>query len=213
LNIRKANSFIIIPKHDLIGLTDNQLKNLVDLGDGTFKIGVDYPTYALIMSYCQNRDVRKLLYNEFERVGYPENHSILITFIRLQHEKALLLGYQDFPSYDIQDNMAKSVSAVEKMLQYTFDATKEKAIKEKEVLVSFAKKEFADSFGGECMPWDVSYIHQMYKNKYFNLDEKEIAEYFPASVAIKNIFEVYEKFFGIKMELVDYSDSSWKYDE
>jgi len=63
---------------------------------------------------------------------------------------------------------------------------------------------------GKLNPWDLSYIKNSYKKKHFAFDEREVAEYFEATKTINGLFDIYQKFLGLKFKLVK---PSWAWHE
>ncbi|MCX5922700.1 MAG: M3 family metallopeptidase, partial [Candidatus Dependentiae bacterium] len=51
---------------------------------------------------------------------------------------------------------------------------------------------------GKMLPWDAAYATNYYKKKHFNIDETEIANYFPMEKTIKGLLDIYEQFFGLR---------------
>ncbi len=213
MNIQSNKNHIVVKKEELIGLNDTQISRLEQVENNTFKIGIDYPTYNMIMSYCHNSDVRKKLYKEFNTRAFPSNVEILSKIRKLKDEKAKILGYANYPSFDFEDQMAKNIAQVELLLNNINLATKEKAINEKNILIDFAKKEVFHDLSYIINPWDTAYICQLYENKYFNIDQEHIAEYFPITNTINKLLEIYCTFFNIEMKIIEYEDNSWKFDQ
>jgi thimet oligopeptidase len=165
------------------------------------------------MSYCDNSALRKKLYKEFNTRGYPENIDNLAKLRELKNEKAKILGYRNYPEFDFENQMAKNIHQVEDLFKKVNGATSKKAIEEKKMLTDFAKKEIFYDESYIVHPWDTAYISQLYENKYFNIDQEKVAEYFPVNHTIKKLLEIYCTFFDIDMKIIEYDDNSWKFDE
>ena len=54
-------------------------------------------------------------------------------------------------------------------------------------------------------PWDFGYIKSIYKKKHYNLDNRYIAEFFPAEFTLENMFKIYETLLGLSFEKVPVS--------
>lgn len=163
MNIQSTNNHIIVNKNDLLGLSDFQLARLNKIDSDNFKIGVDYPTYSMIMGYCYNAEIRKNLYKEFNTRAFPENFEILDKIRSLNNEKAKILGYENYPQFDLENQMAKNVNAVYNLLNKINEATKLKAQEEKRILTLFAQKELFKDDEYKIHPWDSSFISNAYE--------------------------------------------------
>lgn len=210
LNIQNQDNHIIAKEKDLTGLNKEQIARLKKLDNGDYKIGVDYPTNNLIMSYCDNSRIRKDLYIAFNTRAYPINVSLLEQIRNLTHEQANIIGYSNYAELDIEPQMAKTVENVEKFLDNSAKATASKALKEKELLTDFAKNELFQDESYVIHPWDVPYIFQKYESMQCAIDAEEIAAFFPVIKTIEKIITIYSKFFDLTMEMVSYEDDSWQ---
>ena len=213
LNIQGTKNHIIASSQDLEGLTSEQIKKLNQLDDGTYKIGVDYPTYTMIMGYCKNREIRKKLYYEYNTRAYPENIELLEKIRSLRFEIAEILGYKNYAEFDIQDSMAHSVANVQKLIEDVSEVSYQKALDEKKMIGEFAKKELFKDPNCVIEPYDVPYICQVYQSKYFNIDQEVVAEYFSVKKTISKLLRIYCQFFDINMEFIQYDDAGWRYDD
>lgn len=213
LNIQGTKNHIIVSYKDLEGLTSEQIKKLNQLDDGTYKIGVDSPTYMMIMGYCKNREIRKKLYYEYNTRAYPENIELLEKIRSLRFEIAEILGYKNYAEFDIEDSMAHNVTNVQKLIEDISEASYQKAIDEKKMIGEFAKKELFKDPNCVIEPYDVDYIYQVYESKYFNIDQEVVSEYFSVKKTISKLLAIYCQFFDINMEFIEYDDAGWKYDQ
>lgn len=213
LNIQNQDNHIIATKDELAGLDACQLSRLKEIAHDTFRIGVDYPTFNLVMSYCSNEDVRKKLYIAFNSRACPQNIPLLKQIRELATEYAQLVGSKNYADLDIELQMAKTVSRVEDFLFKTKDATKSKALEEKKILTDFAKTYIFKNPDYIINPWDISYIYNAYEQAIFDINAEKLAEYFPVQKTIQKMIDIYSSFFGLEMELVAYNssicDDSW----
>jgi thimet oligopeptidase len=213
MNIQMSKNSIIASKNELTGLSDLQIERLERIENDNYKIGIDYPTYSMIMAYCSNSDIRKKLYKEFNTRAYPENIDNLLKIRRLKDEKAKILGYINYPEFDFENQMAKNIIQVERLFTMVNEATAKKAIEEKKTLTEFAKKEVFKDLEYIINPWDTAYIAQLYENKYYNIDQEKISEYFAVHNTINKLLELYSTFFDIDMQIIEYDDNSWKFED
>jgi len=208
-NIQKSKNGIYAEINDLDGISQYLIAKLKANNNKIF-LGTDYPTYFMVMKYSKNRDLRKKLYIEFVNRGFPDNVCVIDSLRKNRDALAKKLGYENYSEYDIENQMAKTVESVESFLKKVEDCIKEKALKEKEELEIFAKKDiFINEKDKNIHPWDVSYILNLYENKFFKIDTKKISEYFPIQKTIDKIIEIYSKFFDVKIERVEYEDKNW----
>lgn len=199
-NIAQDNRFIKLKKEDLTGLSDNFINNLEKDENNLYKLGVDYPTYYYVMENAKKESTRRALWKEFVNRGYPQNLAELKTIIALRDQKAKLIGFDSYAQLDIYNQMAKSTKTVEDFLNNLVSKANIKAKKEIQELTKDLPKEITLTKENKIKSWDGSYLKNYYKKKYLNIDEEEISNYFPLDNTLKELFSIYEKFFGLKFK-------------
>ena len=195
--ISDDNRCLSLPIEDLSGLDSDFIGSLKRNEDGSYVIGVDYPTYDKVMRNCTNCETRRKLYLEFQNRAYPVNKPVLEKIIEKQEELAKLLGFETFSHMDIDSQMAKTPEKVAEFLNSLVDRSKAKAVKEFQFLTEHCPDGIAKSDDGKFFPWDLGYVLNDVSKKQFGVDVDLVAEYFPTEKAIAGVFATYENFFNI----------------
>jgi thimet oligopeptidase len=121
-----------------------------------------------------------------------------------------MVGFKNFAELDLDSNMVKKLSTAEDFLNQLAARSKKKAEIE---LVDFLKdlpNGIALDSSGKLQPWNFNYIKSCYKKKHFEIDEREVAKYFPVDKTLNSIFEIYQNFLGLKFEI---SKPEWAWHE
>ncbi len=192
---------ITVSKDGLLGLDDDFIGSLKRTDDGNYILGVDYPTYFNVIKNCRVEQTRKDLYHAFGNVAYPENEILLKEVIAKRDELAHLLGFESYADYDIDNQMAKTVSRVEDFLGGLMLRLKPKAQQEIARLTAELPESVSLTNDGLVKPWDLSFIINEYKKKHYALDDRKIAEYFPTQHTIDQLLDVYRQFLNIDFEI------------
>lgn len=213
MNIQKATNHIVVSESELEGLDKEQKKRLQKNKNDCYELGIDYPTYELIMQYCSNRDTRKKLYNEYYSCAYPKNNEIFNIFRKKKQDVASLLGFNNYVELDLDETMAKNIDNVKNLLVVIDSASREKSIIEKKELEDFAKGLFGDDYIIEA--WDSAYINEKYKQKFYQINSEDLSYYFETMATIQKLLNIYCQFFDINMEIIKYSGpwQDWAYGE
>lgn len=194
--IANANAFIAVSEDALTGVSESFKKALSRNEKGECIVPCDYPSNAEIMAHCSNPEVRKNFLHAFANRGYPENRENLIKLSALRHEYAVVQGYKNFADYELATcTMAKRVDTVEKFLAGMAHACKDKFQKEVEHFLADVPEGVSGT--DKLYPWDLYYIMEYQRQKYYNVDDRKVAEYFPMESTIKGLFSIYEAFLGI----------------
>lgn len=196
-NIAQDSSTIIVEKEDLAGLDQEFIASLKRTPDDKIILGTDYPTYFSVQENCSVSDTRKKLYELFQNRAYPVNQQILKNIIAQRDRLAQILGFDSYAQLDLDDQMVKTP---ERAGQFLDDLIEKAAPKEQEEFDQLSD-ELPDDVtlrkDGKIEPWDFTYVSTLYKKKHFNIDEREIAEYFPMESTIEGLLDIYQKFLSI----------------
>lgn len=208
MNTSKDSSHIKVPAWQLAGLEKRFVDGLEKDNDGLYRLGCDYPTYTEVMEYCSVSQTRKQLFRAFNNRAYPINHELLEKIIAKRDQLAKKLGFASYAALDIDSTMAQNVDRVQKFLVDLGRQAKAKTDQEYALLIKHLPDGVTLDDGGRLYPWDVSYVKACYKKKMFNVDARQIAEYFPAEQALQGIFDIYQTFLNLKFTI---SKPSWSW--
>jgi thimet oligopeptidase len=207
-NIAKDNKIITVSREDLSGLDDKFISAIKCTPAGKYKLGCDTPTYFEVMRHCSCAKTRKDLYVLFNNRAYPENKKILDDLIETRDALAGELGFESFAALSYDGQMSKTVDTVENFLIELWEKTRNKVSKELEMFTKDLPFGITLDSKGRFAPWDTAYVKECYKKKYFSLDDREVAQYFPVEQTLNKIFEVYQKFLGLKFNLIT-PENTW----
>src|SRR5690606_10777478 len=116
------------------------------------------------------------------------------------HEAARLLGFNSAVDVSLADKMA---GTPERVLGFLEDlAARAKPVAQRELA---ELREFARSTLGidELEPWDVAYASEKLRQQRFAFSEEDLKPYFPPEAAIKGLFEVASRLFGLSFKQRD----------
>ena len=157
------------------------------------------PSYVPFMKYIDNRSLREKLYREYTNLGNKDdeydNKDILKKITNIRLEKAKLLGYQNYASYQLKDKMAQNTQHVYQLLEQLLDAYKPVAINEYSMVQGFAMGLEKGNF--TIMPWDWSYYSEKLKDMRFDVNDEMTRPYFKLERVTKGIFDLATQLFGI----------------
>ncbi|WP_257282799.1 oligopeptidase A [Endozoicomonas sp. SESOKO1] len=216
LDATMAWSKLITDESELAGLPESALAGAKQLAESKEKVGwllnLDFPSYFPVMTYCDNRELRKEVYTAFStrasdqgpNAGAFDNTENIREILKLRHELARLLGFENYAEYSLATKMAESPDKVVEFLQDLAAKSKPQAEKELAELKAFAKAEFGIE-GLEA--WDVGYYGEKLRQQRYAISQEELRPWFPAEKVIAGMFDVVIRLFGIEFETVDNVDT------
>ncbi|KXS99195.1 hypothetical protein AC578_3049 [Pseudocercospora eumusae] len=161
------------------------------------------PDLAAIVNHCTNATTRQKLVTTQVNLA-PENVARLEEVIELREEMAGLLGFADYATYKIQNNMAETPKAVDDFLSDVRAKISETAAKSTAHFKELKKKDVGKA--DDLWPWDASYYHRKSNEEEYDIDDDKIKEWFPASHTLQAVLDLYSTLFGIDFVKIEGND-------
>ena len=131
------------------------------------------------LTFSSRRDLRRSLWEAWTARGAHQgannNTPLIREIVALRAEQARLLDYDNFAAYRLDDSMAKTADAVERLLLQVWEPAKDKARAELAKLESVAR---AEGLNEPIQPWDWRYYAEKVRQAEYDLDEAEVKPYF-----------------------------------
>ena len=157
------------------------------------------------LTFSSRRDLRRTLWEAWTargaHSGARDNAPLIREIVALRTEQARLLGYGDFAAYRLDDSMAKTTAAVERLLLQVWEPAKEKARGERARLEELARDK---GLNEPIEPWDWRYYAEKVRQAEYDLDEAEVKPYFVLDNMVQAAFDTARRLFGVSFtERVD----------
>lgn len=192
----------------LDGLPDSVKTAAEDLAKSKEKEGwlftLDYPSYVPFMKFSTQRSLREKMYKAFTSKGFQKNENnneaIVLDIVKLRHQRAQLLGYENHAQYILEERMAKSPATVFDFSQNILDKALPAAKAELETLKTYGKEQL----GLERLEkWDGSFVGEKLRQATFNFEEEVLKPYLPLQACVKGMFEIAHKLYGLNFSEVN----------
>ena len=208
-------SFIIGDK-ELKGVPERTINNAKeiakqkDMKPGRYYINESSGIMDDIMAHSENEEIRKKIYMKRRSLatqGKYNNTKIIEEIYKLKQEIAAMLGYKDFASMALEEQMAKTPESALNFLDNLGKIALPYAKKEAELTRKFGEK----ILGRDVQWWDMEYIHNTIIKTEFDIDPEEIRKYFPVEKVINGLFDLCKSMFDV--EFVEKKDKhTWHAD-
>ncbi len=202
----KKIAVLVENKKQLKGLTEAQIEAAADDAKtaghkGKFQLSITNTTRQPVLSQLQNRSLRERVWKSSSsraQSGEFDNTAIVSRLAQLRAQRAQLLGYPNWASYDLEAQMAKTPKAVFDMLGSMVPAVVENTKKELADINAMIKKEGGDF---EAQPWDWEYYAELVRQAKYDIDENEVKKYFEFSRVLEDgVFYTLNRFYGINFK-------------
>ncbi|MDR6984236.1 peptidyl-dipeptidase Dcp [Rheinheimera pacifica] len=199
----KNIAVIVDTKDELEGLSDSDItaaaKAAADAGhEGKYLLSITNTTRQPVLSQLSNRELRKRVWEASAnraQSGETDNRPLVARLAQLRAERAKLLGYDNWASYGLEAQMAKTPQAVFDMLGSMVPAVVANTNQEAAAIQEMIKQQGGDF---ELQPWDWEYYAEFVRQAKFDLDENEVKQYFEFNRVLKDgVFFTFNRLYGI----------------
>ena len=207
LDATMAWTKLVTDKKELSGLPEMALAGARQLAqskgyDEGWMLNLDFPCYFPIMSYCDNRELRKEMYTAYvtrasdqgPNAGEFDNSGAMKDIMAARHEQAQLLDFDTYAAYSLATKMAADPKQVISFLEDLAARSKPQAERELSELKTFAKDECG---AADLEAWDLSYYSEKLRQKRYSISQEELRPWFPADKVINGMFEVVSRLYGV----------------
>ncbi|WP_083000264.1 oligopeptidase A [Halomonas sp. GT] len=170
-----------------------------------YRITLDFPSFFPIISYVDNRELRREVYTAFVTrasdqgpdTGKFDNAPVLEEILALRQELAHLLGFKTYADYSLTTKMADSP---EQVLEFLNDLARRAVPQAKEEVAELS--DYArEALGIETLePWDVPYASEKLREARHSISQEQLRPYFPAPRVVDGLFQVVERLYGVRVE-------------
>jgi peptidyl-dipeptidase Dcp len=202
----KKIAVIVDTKEELDGLSESQITAAANAAkeaghEGKYLLSITNTTRQPVLSQLSNRELRKRVWEASanrNQSGETDNRPIVARLAQLRAERAKLLGYDNWASYGLESQMAKTPQAVFDMLGSMVPAVIANTNKEAAAIQEMIKQKGGDF---ELQPWDWEYYGEFVRQAKYDLDENEVKQYFEFDRVLKDgVFYTFNRLYGIRFE-------------
>src|SRR5256714_11796805 len=195
---------VIDNRADLDGLPENDIAAAAELAKergltGKWVIALRNTTQQPAMTFLKNRAVRQRLFqasvSRGNHGGENDTKAIVSRLAQLRPQRAKLLGYPDHATFTLDDQMAKTPQAAEKLLTGIVPAATAKA---RDEAARMQKLIDAEKGGITLGPQDWEYYAEKVRKAQYDLDESQIKPYFELEHVLHDgVFFAANKLYGV----------------
>ena len=199
----KSWALLLADPEELAGLPEFVLNAMreaaTERGDaGKYAVTLSRSIIEPFLTFSDNRNLREQAFKAWTsrgaNGGETDNRGIIKEILALRHERALLLGYESFAAFKLDDTMAKTPAAVNALLEKVWEKAVSRAREEEADLEALARQSGQNH---PIMPWDWRYYAERLRAERFNFSEAELKPYLQLDLILKACFDVAGRLFGI----------------
>ncbi|KAJ7935586.1 metallopeptidase MepB [Mycena leptocephala] len=211
-NFNEENGVISFTKEELDGVPADVISGYTKRTEGSTEVyDVTYKTPDIfpIFKFATRPETRQRAFEGHEsrlKVNVP----LMEKFLALRRQIAKVLKYPTWADYRTEPKMVKSGKNVVDFLDDLEEKLKPVGIKDRETLLALKEQEHAERglpFDGQFYIWDYRYYDRKFIETSLELDDMLVKEYFPVSVVVPAIMDIYQNLLGVRFEAIN--GSTW----
>lgn len=192
----------------LKGLPDHALATAKELAleknIAGYLFSLESPSFQAVMTHAHDRAFREEMYHAYvtrasevgPNAGQFDNTKILNDILSLRHEKAMLLGFNNYAELSLATKMAESTHQVLSFMMDLVERARDQAKKEFAELDDFATQFQIE----ETKPWDMAFLSEQRRQKLFSIAQEELRPYFPQTKVMQGLFDIVKILYGMTIE-------------
>jgi oligopeptidase A len=200
----------------LRGLPDSALALAADAArrDGLdgWLLTLEFPSYYPVITYADDARLRREIYeanstrasDQGPHAGNWDNSDVIEEIMTLRHERAGLLGFDNFAELSLARKMAPGTSQVMAFLADLAARARPVAESELRELEAFAAERF-DRPSLEA--WDIPFYSEKLREAKHAISQEELRPYFPVPNVLDGMFQIVHRLYGLDIEPVDGVDT------
>ncbi|KFN43718.1 M3 family metallopeptidase [Arenimonas oryziterrae] len=202
-----ASAVVVNSRAELAGLSDAAITTAEAEAkkrglDGKFVIALVNTTGQPPEASLSNRAVRQRLHEASvgrgSHGGEFDNRATIIRMAKLRAERATLLGYPNHATYVLEDETARTTTAVNKLLADLAPAAVANARKEAADMQALIDKEKG---GFQLAAWDWAYYAEKVRSERYNFDESQLKPYLEMNNVMENgVFYAAHELYGLSFK-------------
>jgi peptidyl-dipeptidase Dcp len=199
-----ASAVVVEDKSQLAGLTDQDLAAAAEAAkdrklQGKWLLRLENTTQQPILDRLQNRALRTKVFEASARRddhgGPYDTKAIVERLAQLRAQRAKLLGFADFAAYALDDQMARTPQAAEKLMTSLVPASTAKAREEAAKMQAIIDREKG---GFQPGPQDWEFYAEKVRRAEYDLDESQIKPYLELDHVLQDgVFYAANRMYGL----------------
>lgn len=205
LAANKSGGLVVDYAHQLEGLSAEEIASAREAAsekglDEGWLIPLLNTTQQPALSALRDRQTRENLFNagwrRAEKGDDNDTRALIQRLVSLRARQAQLLGFADYASWKIADQMAKTADAALAFMRAIVPAARQRALNE----LADIQQVIDDEQGGfSAQAWDWSFYAEQVRRAKYALDESQLKPYFELDTVLhEGVFWTANQLFGIK---------------
>ena len=183
-------------------LANARSKDLGSEDKPVWRFTLQFPSMFPIMQHLEDDGIRRQVWEASGKVGAEgdfDNTGLIWEILKLRHEKAGILGHDQFADLTLQRRMARTGATALKFTEDLHDRIEKPFQQEYREICAYKAEKTGEKVDA-LQPWEFAYWAEKCRKEKYNLDDEILRPYFPVDRVMKGMFDLCSKLFGVTIE-------------
>ncbi|VVN01057.1 M3 family metallopeptidase [Pseudomonas fluorescens] len=184
-------------------IQDRLALNAQQAGHDGWRLGLDEATYSLVMTYAEDRALREEYFFAYStrasdqgpNADQLDNAPLLQQLLAKRHQKAQLLGFENYAQFSLIDRMAESTDQVKQFLRRQIALATPAFEQETRAINDFAITQGVS----KVQPWDHEFLVAKLRDHKHGSTLKNLRNFFPLDGTLRKVCSFSERMFAIRI--------------
>ncbi len=179
----EENYITYLNKNQLEGLSEGYIKSAAAIAsknghDGQYAVTNTRSSMTPFLTYSTERKLREKVWNNYYSRGDNgdeyDNNSLIADILKLRRERVMLLGYNNYAEWRLQDRMAKTPENALNLMEAIWPAAIARVDQEVTDMQNIANK---TSKNINIAPWDYRFYAEKVRKEKYDLNSDDVKQY------------------------------------
>lgn len=164
-----------------------------------WRFSLQFPSMFPIMQHLHDDAIRRQVWeasSQVGAVGAHDNTALVWQILELRHEKAAILGHQNFADLTLLRRMAKSGDGALTFIEDLHTRIQPTFLAEHKQLAQYKAAKSGQPIS-LLEPWEIAYWAEKQRQENYDFDEEALRPYFSVEGVMAGMFEIASQLFGI----------------
>ncbi len=199
-NIAEDTTTLALTERELAGLPADWISRHPKEANGRVIVTLQYPDFFPVLTYSTSQALRKRMWLGFENRGYARNVMVLDSLLRVREAAAKLLGYPTWADYQAEPQMAARADSIAAFIERVREVVTPASVRQADRLLDLLRRE--DSTVTTLGIWDGLHAIELLQRSEYQVDSREVRDYFPFDTVKKGVLSVAAELFGVTIRPV-----------
>ncbi len=167
-----------------------------------WRFTLQFPSMMPIMQHAKDESLRREIWEASNTIGHSpqyDNTEIVWDILKLRHQKAEILGKDNFADLVLERRMAKDSATALSFVENLHENISTQYQQEVSELLDYRNSQSSEK-KNRLEPWETSYWAEQRRKETYDFDDEELRPYFQVNRVMAGMFDLFSELFSLRIE-------------